>query len=1019
MKMMNGLLNRKIMVVLFSALILIFGFMGANRLDRELFPDLDFDLIMVSIAAGDMPVSDVERLITDPFEDTLLRTDAVKDFQSTTSSGAAMFYMETASGETREAVRELEGAADALMASVPEIVFADVMAMSTNQEYEFFMAISEGSMADMTRFGRIVEERLEGLSEVKDVRLNGTEESHIELVFDYEAMLGYGLHLTEAIRQIQEADVTLSVAEVDGSQSTVPVRWDTSFQSVSDIERLMLRSGGGPLALTEVATVEEASSRESAMAWLNGDRDFIFVEIGREEDATQLEMAEAVRGEIQDLMPLTYSYGVTFEEVVNQADYVSAAIGDVTQNILIGGLLALGVLLVFLRNVRAMLIVSVTIPLSILLTFASMWILDYSINMLTLIGLGLGIGMMVDASIVILESIYRKKEQGLAGREAVMTGLKEVTSAVLASMLTTVVVFLPVGLFGGDFAVFILILSVVVVITLVSSVLVSFTLIPSLSEAFLKLKGKSRDQDIPPEGRTIHKYGSLIGKLTEKKRRRYGVIMLFTLVFVSSLLLTTRIPSTIMPDVMDRYAEIGISLESGLTTSEREAVVEAVQGKLEQIDDIESVIVIDGVDYLFTLINMTKDDEETVPQADVNLAISEALASLEEDHPVTGSGMVMGPGQASPVTLFIKGDDNEQMKQLQERVARDLEDVTGIANIAESNRLEQEERQFLFHEARITEAGLTKGDVLGQIQAASAVIPVGTIRESGLDQDVLARSNAAMTTEDELSELMILGYDGTPYPLGDFASLETVYAPGEISRANGERYVTVTADIEGRDLGAVNRDVQEMIGSLTVPDGITVEAGGDLEAQQEMIMDFLLIIGISIVLVYMVMAVQFNSFIQPFIVMTVIPLTATGSILALFLTQRELSILSALGILMLIGIVLNNAILLIDRINQLRRSGMPVKEAVVEASKNRIRPIFMTTLTTVGGMLPLALATGAAGGFHAPLATVMIGGLLFAPLITLVLIPSVYLTVEDVLGLFRRRNKREERSASNTEEVAS
>lgn len=1018
MKLMNGLLNRKIVVSLLSVLVIIFGVLGMNRLDRELLPAMDFNMVMVSISAGDLPALDVEEQITEPFEQVLDRYDAVVNYQSTTGTGSSSIFIETESGETDALVRDLDSEVGVLATNVAAIEYTDVMAMGTNQDYEFFMSIADGDMEEMTAFGHVIENRLEALPEVRDVRLSGFEESSYEIVFEQESLLEHGIHLFQAVEQIQASNVNVSVGELTVDNDAMPIRWNTSFSSSEELDQMKLQTAKGPVALRDLANIETKAEKESSMAWMNGSSDFIFVEIGRADGVTQLDMATSVRGEVTEIQRQGLDEGLAFEEVVNQADYVSSAIDGVSQNILIGGLLALGVLMLFLRNVRATLIVGITIPLSILLTFASLWLLDYSINMLTLIGLGLGIGMMVDAAIVILESIYRKKEQGLPGREAVLTGLREVSSAVIASMLTTVVVFLPVGLFGGDFAVFILILSVVVVVTLLSSVLISFSLIPSLSEQFLKLKKNNQDKRME-EGLITRKYGALVNWLTQKKRRRYGVMLLFLVVFVSSLALTTRVPFTLMPDVMDRYAETGIDLEGGLTSNERSEIVQAAQLKLDDIDDVESVIMIDGIEFMFALINMTKGDAITTPQEEVNLAITEALRELEEEYPVTGTGMMVGGQENNPVQLYVKGEDDRQSKTLSEQLERELGSIEGVVNVSISNQTEMQERQFVFHEARIDDAGITKNEVLQQIQGSLSTVPVGMIRENGLDVPILASSGVTLETEQDLADMTIITNSGERYPLSEFASLESRSTPGQITRTNGERYLTVSGDIEGRDLGAVNRDVLDVITAMEIPPGFTIETAGDLQAQQELVMDLLMIVGISLVLVYMVMAVQFNSFIQPVIVMTVIPLTATGSILALFLTQRELSVLSALGVLMLIGIVLNNAILLIDRINQLRKQGFTVSEAVVEAGKNRIRPIFMTTLTTVGGMLPLAIATGTASGYQGPLATVIIGGLLFATFITLLLIPSVYLMTEDVKRAIKSRLHKPSVKSVPVEEAAS
>ncbi|UJW57192.1 efflux RND transporter permease subunit [Bacillus sp. A116_S68] len=1000
MSILQKLLERKKVIGLMVALILVLGIYSISKMDRELMPSVAFDMAMITVDAGDMPVRDVENLITEPVEKELAGIDGVTSYDSSTAVGSSSFFIDIEEGRVDEVTREIESHLTHISNDVTGIVYTDVRPISTDQSYEFYMEVSNGEMNDLTSFANeVVKPRLENLNEVREVNLNGLEETEYVITFDQDELRELGLELSYVVQALQQTDVNVSLGELTEEDNEPSLRWNTELSSLKDIEEATIHTPEGPIDLKDMAEIDVETSQQSSMAWKNGSRDVVFVEIARADDYTQVEMAEAIRDEVAEIHEEGLASELSFTEIVAQADYVSSSIDGVTQNILIGGMLALVILMLFLRNSRATLIVGLSIPVSLLLTFTTLWFIDYSFNILTLIGLGLGIGMMVDASIVILESIYRKKEEGLVGIEAVMTGIKEVATAVIASMLTTVVVFLPVGLFGGDFAIFILVLSVVVVITLVSSVIVAFTLIPALAENFMKLRKKAENKR---KSRIIERYGSVLNWFSQKKRRRYGLIIVFFLIFVGSIGLTTKIPFVLMPDVLNRYSEMEIRLETGLTAEDKDKVVEAAEEKLTDVDDIQSVVFMDAGDYLYALINMTKDQDITVPQEDVNLAITDTLRELEDDFPVTGVFTTMDTGGGGqPVQLIVQGDSLTKLQDLSSYLSEELEEVDGLVNVSTSMDEQVEERQLVFDHESLKEDGLTTTAIYEQLQGVFAPLPVGEIVEEGTEIPVVATFSSLINSEKDLEEFDITGPTGTK-PLSNYADLENVSSPITISRTDGARYVTVSAEIEGRDLGAVSRDVQTVVDELEPPAGYAVSTGGDIEAQQEMMLDLVVVLGISILLVYIVMAVQFNSFIQPIIVMSVIPMTAVGAILALLITQRELSVFSALALLMLIGVVLNNAILLIDRINQLREQGMSTYEAVIEAGKNRMRPIFMTTLTTVGGMLPLALATGGANAYQAPLATVIIGGLLFATFITLLLIPAVYLLVEDIKRAIKR-----------------
>ncbi|PYZ99073.1 acriflavin resistance protein [Alteribacter lacisalsi] len=1006
MGILMKLVERKILIGLMVTLVVVFGVYGLTKLDRELLPQIDFDYAVISASAGDMGVLDVEERVTAPIEQILAGTDGVEGYQSTTTTGNSSIFVEIEEGRMREVKNELESSIAPLESSVSGLNFVHVMALSTNQDAEFYMEVSGGDLEEMTAFARdVVKPRLESLSSVREVGLSGLQESEFVIAFDREALAENGLDLQQVTGLIQQENSETTLGELSEEEHSPALRWNTAFQSIEDLQEMKVPSANGPVALSELADVSEVANQRSSMAWKDGSRDFIFIEISRATGYTQIGMAEDIRAEVSDIKEAGLVSEFGFNEVVNQADYVVEALDGVTQNVLIGGVLALIILLLFLRNFRATIVAGVAIPVSVLLTFTSMWLFGYSFNIITLIALGLGIGMMVDASIVILESIYRKKEQGYERMEAVSKGVKEVATAVIASMLTTVVVFVPVGLFGGEVGQFVLLLSMVIVITLVSSVIVSFTVIPSLADNFLKLREKDRNKG-EKRGRITGGYGSLIGWLSEKKRRRYGMIFLFFLVFAGSMALTTKVPVTIMPDVYNRYAEVPIELEGSLTAEERQEVASAIAEKLDQIPDVASSVLIDDPSFMFMLVNMTTGDQITMDQEDVNVAINDAIRDLEDEYPITSVGMAgMGPMGGEPVQLRVKGADFAASEELSESLVAELETIEGLVNVSTSAEETREEKLLVFDDEAMEEAGITRTEVFGQLQGVFGEVPAGEVVRSGVTVPVIARSADTIDSERSLGDFEIMTAGG-PEALSAFASLEPVISPVTIVRDNGERFISVTAGIEGRDLGSVTRDVQQAVNGLDVPSGLSVSTGGDVSAQQEMILDLMMVVAISIFLVYVVMAVQFNSLAHPLIVMSIIPMTAIGAVLALLITQQELSMLSAMGLLMLIGIVLNNAILLIDRTNQLRKEGMSASEAVKEAGQNRIRPIFMTTLTTVAGMLPLALATGTASSYQAPLATVIIGGLLFATLITLVLIPSVYLLFEDVKTGARRMSRR-------------
>ncbi|MGA5689078.1 efflux RND transporter permease subunit [Cytobacillus pseudoceanisediminis] len=987
MKLLKMIVQRKILVALMTVLILAIGSFSIIELDKELMPPVTMDGAYVEVNAGEMAAIEVERSITNPLEQQIRGIEGVESVDSTSAIGRSSLQITFEQGRGDELFKEVETAANAAKGENAAITDVTSGQYGTTQSYEFYMDVSGGSMEDMTAFAKkVLEPRLEALPEVRDVSLAGVQEHEVIIELDRSKLAEKGLDSTAVIGAIQQVNSEATLGELSRDASSPSLRWNTKLENVEDVQNIKIPSQNGFVDLKDVADVQFQPIESSSYVWKNGTKDFIFVQVGRAANATQIEMAAAVRDEVKNIREDGLVKGFELNEMVAQADYVQESIDGVTGNILTGGIIAIAILLIFLRNVRATFIIGLSIPTSILLTFTAMWVFDYSFNILTLIGLGLGIGMMVDSSIVIIESIYRKKEQGLGKLESVLEGTKEVSSAVIASMLTTIVVFLPIGLIGGDVGTFMIMLSAVVAITLISSVIVSFTLIPSLSEKLLKLRKPKKERK---EGPIMRLYSRIVAWTIRKKRYSFAVIAIFFLMFAGSLTLVTKIPMTIMPDMFNRYTELMVDLETGISVEDKEDIAQGINQKLQSIEDVESNYVMDSGGMFYAIINMTKGDDISREQKDVNEDIMKQLRSLSDSLPVKNVQSAMSAGGGLPVQVNITGKDFADLQKLTGDFSEELEKIDGIVGVTNSMERTSEEQVVVLKEEAIEAAGLTQLQIRQFIEQAFMEMPVGEM-SMNVENVPLALKWAEKTdSRSDLLDLKIPTAQGEK-ALSSFIELKSVDTPNEISHHDVERFISISADIEGKDLGAVNRDVQKLINDFEAPAGYSVAAAGDLEQQQELIMDMVFVLAIAIFLVYLVMAVQFNHLGHPLIVMSVIPMTIVGVILGLFLTQMELSVMSGMGIVMLIGIVLNNAILLIDRTNQLRLEGFSVEEALLEAGKNRIRPIFMTTLTTVGGMLPLALASGTSGNYQAPMATVIISGLLFATFITLLLIPAVY-----------------------------
>lgn len=1007
-KVLEFIVKKKVLVGLLTVLIIALGSYAVVKLDKEIMPSVGMDGAYVMINAGDMAAIDVEQIITSPLEQKLEGIEGVEEIRSTTAVGSSAIDITIARGQSEKVMKEIETAVNETKAEHPEIREAMASQYGIRQGYEFFMDLSGDDLQAMTAFAKdVLEPRLEGLKEVQDVQLAGVSDQEVSIAFKRDEMKKHGLDIMQVAGFIAQVNSEATLGELQDGKDASLLRWNSKLADMDEVKQIEIPTAEGLIQLKEIADISLAPLESSSFVWKNGTKELVFIQVGRAANITQIDMAKAVRAEIQKIRDEGLVKGFTLNEMVAQADIVQESIDGVVVNILIGSIVAIAILLLFLRNVRATVIIAVSIPTSVLLTFLTVYVLGYSLNMLTLIGLGLGVGMMVDSSIVILESIYRQRELGLAKFEAVIAGTKEVAGAVFASMLTTIVVFLPIGFIGGGLGEFMIILAIVVAITLISSVLVAFTLIPALSENFLRY-GDVRNAR--KESRFSKGYNAIVSWIVAKKRRCLLVIALFFSLFAGSLFLVNKIPMTVMPDIFNRYSEIVVALETGVEPAEKERLAHLLNDKMASIDDVESSYVLEGSgNELFVIINMTKGEDVVHEQKEVNEQILRSLREFQETEPIQTVQLAMSEISGAPVQVMIKGEDFGRMQVIAKDFMGRLGEVEGMVGVTNSMERSSEEKRIVLNEKAIADAGLTQMEVKQFIEQAFIEMPVGQMTLDGENVSLMVSWGSKTDTHEALFDLEVPTMDGDK-KLSDFISLEAVRTPNEISHIGGERFITVSADIEGRDLGAINRDVQKVISDFNAPAGYEIDVAGDIEQQQQLMMEMLLVLGIALFLVYFVMAVQFNHLGHPLIVMSVIPMAIIGIIIGLFVTQMELNLLSGMGVIMLIGIVLNNAILLIDRTNQLRKKGISMEDALVEAGRNRIRPIFMTTLTTVGGMLPLALASGASGNYQAPLATVLISGLLFATFITLLLIPSVYRlfakTEKVVEAASSKRNKR-------------
>ncbi|RYD06154.1 hypothetical protein N752_04505 [Desulforamulus aquiferis] len=731
-----------------------------------------------------------------------------------------------------------------------------------------------------------------------------------------------------------------------------------------------------------------------------------------------VQVAKSIKQEVDNLNK-TLPPGVQITTVVDTSKFIQQSINNVIQHSMLGGALAIIILFLFLRNVRSTIVVALVIPISVIATFTMMYFGNQTINMLSLGGLALGLGSLVDFSVVVLESIYRYRQNGHGIIEAAKLGTAEVGTAVTAAAATQVVVFLPIIFVSGLAGILFKPMALTVSFSHIAALFAALTLVPMLSSKLLKNvsppdetlpQGKTKNPTIH-FGRFIHRltdyYGNILRWSLGNRKKTIGITVVL---LVLSLVALPFIGTEFIPSMDQGEISVRLELPTGTKVEETSKVAAELESlahhNLKEIERIFTTVGSGGqLSFLGVgsghiasiQIKLKPLDQRDISTAEAAEKLRLAMSDIPgADITVTATDNSGGPG-GQPIDIAIYGDDLEVLNQLGDLLVEVVKDVEGTRNVTNSLAKANPEIQVIVDREQASRYGLSASQVLQSVRIAFDGQIVSRMRTGDDEVDVRLSTPDDSKSLDKLSNLTIVSPTGAKVPLSVVASIESHHAPMEIRRTSQSREVRITADVSGRDLGSINKDIKAELDNLALPEGYVVTFGGQAQDMADSFKDLGMALMLSVVLVFMVMAAQFESLFQPFIIMFSLPPTFIGVVFGLGVTGHHLSVPALIGTIMLVGVVLNNAIVLVDYINTLRKRGYGRNEAILEAGPIRLRPILMTALTTILALLPLAFGTGEGSEGQAPMAVVVSFGLALSTLITLVLVPVVY-TIFDDLG---------------------
>ncbi|WP_030417782.1 efflux RND transporter permease subunit [Streptomyces sp. NRRL F-5065] len=1008
-------LAQRALIGLMSIIALVFGAIAIPQLKQQLLPTIE--LPMVSVVAPYQGASPdvVEKQVVEPIENSLQAVDGISGVTSKASEGSAVIMASFDYGNgTQQLVADVQQAVNRARAMLPAGVDPQVVSGSTDDIPTVVLAVTsdkdQQALAD--QLDKAVVPELKGIDGVAQAVIDGVRDVQITVTPD-PAKLAKAKLAPQAIGQaLQAGGATVPAGSFDeaGANRTVQVGGGfTSLEQIRDL-RVAGEGGGKPVRLGDVAEVEQQEARADSLTRTNG-RPSLAVALTMDHDGSAVSISRAVEDMLPELRESLGS-GATLTVVSDQGPAVSKAIEGLTTEGALGLVFAVLVILVFLASVRSTLVTAVSIPLSVVLALIVLWTRDLSLNMLTLGALTIAVGRVVDDSIVVLENIKRHLGYGEERREAILKAVREVAGAVTSSTLTTVAVFLPIGLVGGMVGELFGSFSLTVTAALLASLLVSLTVIPVLSYWFVRPpKGTPEDaaearrvaEEKEARSRLQRLYIPVLRFATRRRLTSLGIA-------VAVLLATFGMAPLLKTNFFDPGEQKVLSIKQVLkpgtslaATDEQAAKVERLLSETKGVKDHQVTIGSSGFMAAFgggTDSNQASHQvmlEDSASSEKVRTALEEGLARLDGIGTTTVS---TGDGFGSQdLSVVVKASDAKVLREATERVRETvagLDDVTDVT----SDLAQSVPRISVTANERAAEAGFTEQTLGAAVAQAVRGTPVAKAVVDDAERDVVIRSAQSARTLAELKALPL-----GPVKLGDIATVELVDGPVSMTRIDGQRAATVTARPTGDNTGAVSATLQTEIAGLKLPAGATAEIGGVSADQDEAFASLFLAMLAAVAIVFMLLVGTFRSLAQPLILLVSIPFAATGALGLLLVTGTPMGVPAMIGMLMLIGIVVTNAIVLIDLINQYRARGHGIVEAVIEGGRHRLRPILMTALATIFALLPMALGVTGEGGFIAqPLAVVVIGGLITSTLLTLLLVPTLYAMLE--LGKERRAKKR-------------
>lgn len=1021
MKFAQAFIKHHVMTILLYILVVVFGFYSFQNLPLALMPSMEVPAAVVYATYPGAGPEDIEQQVTKKLEGAVAGLSGLDTLQSTSSENMAMLViqftnhtdMDQAMTDLRDKVAQVKSQLPD-DASDPTVMSIDIDSMPVVQ-----VALRGNDLASLQSIAEDeIQPALERLDGVASVDISGGYEQEIAVHTDASRLKGYNLTISSIGQQLGADNIAIPGGDLDNGSQTLAVRTDGEYSSIDDVKNALISlPAGGTVRLSQIADVSMQPKDQDAISKVDGE-ECIILSVNKQSGSNTAQIAELAKAEFDSLLKSNDS--LQWNIVMDQSDYINMTVDNAIQNIWMGVLFAAIVLFLFLRDLGATLAVTIAMPCCILFTFLIMNVLGITLNMMSLGGITLGVGMIVDNSIVVLENIFTYRADGYDRMDACTKGTGEVIGAVIASTLTTVAVFLPIALSGGMAGMMFKEFCITIVALLLSSLIISVTLVPLLCYFLL---GSTKQQSVKPQG-------SGATPITEKPlsrvyrsslnfliTHRWAGIALTVVICIVSVLSVSQAGMELIPEMDEGQVSVTVSMPNGSTMEDTAAIEDRIAAiavdtipELEQIyySTGSSTSIMSSSSGASVTISLVDLDQRDRSSADIAKQLRHDLQDIAGCELTVSTSSTMSMSTDSDISVELTGDDYDRLAETADDLANRIGALPDAINV-ESSAGEQTPRVAVkINRENASRFGLSATAIGGLVRGELTGSTATTLRMNGEEYDVtVAGDEDVATSLDALRSMQIPTMTGGTVPLSMVADVYTELSPQSIVRKNQKETVTITGESESGDSNAIKAAVDDIVAKYELPDGVEV-GEGDTAASQiaETTGTLMLALAVAILLVYFILATQFNSFSLPIAIMLILPIGLLGSMILLWPTGNHVSMVALLGVIILAGTVVNSSIVLIDYTLQRRQRGEDKNTAILNACPRRVRPVLMTAMTTILGLVPMVCSSGEGSEMMKPMGVVMMTGMVISTIATLFITPVYYSLTDSVAsrlsGLFKK-----------------